>query len=201
MTTTLPQLPPFTPISDDEFAAMAKQCREYAEHLMDETGIIPHVLCEVFSPFTAEITHQLVSIVGGFNEHVEKNAMLFSIGKKLYEDKLAPRAWFLICEAWIAIKGPGRRKFLCPADDPERREAIIYHGVTLDGRNASGRRYVQRDAQEKIITSVGCDWVIDETPRMRSYLLTSLLRGYVSSLPYETRSLFGFAKPIQRGGK
>lgn len=151
-------------VSDEEFAKIAEGCRHHIDSYLADgatTSYTPSILVMTIDPLVDgdKPGMEIYVIDSGFNSSEEKYDVLRRIGAKIYKERRMPLVWFLVSECWRspAATPDGNSQYRRPADDPNREEAIMYHGTDFSGKQwEHGFRTVVRD--EKEVMSFSGDW-------------------------------------------
>jgi hypothetical protein len=86
-----------------------------------------------------------------FNEHREKRACMFSMGRSFYQRKLVPVAAAFAAEAWMGSWAKGSKDRVEPRNQPDRQEKLVVFGGTIDDKfKALWFTPIHRDAQASI---------------------------------------------------
>lgn len=101
------------------------------------TGFRPQLSIQVKRSPSGPIEILPALIDCDFNESEEKRAILFALGRRIYQDRLWPVSAVLASEAWGAPESSSSG--VQPRHHPERREVIVLFGMTLVERRTASR--------------------------------------------------------------
>jgi hypothetical protein len=127
----------------------------------------------------------LCALAVPFNEDHEKLAVLFTLGKQMYDEKKVTLAVILASEAWMStIPKDAKPPFVQPRYDPNRKEHIIVVGSGLLERQ---RLFVFTPITRDDKNLMRIDGESMEIPEARFPLLEHFWRGFFHSiLPRQT---------------
>jgi hypothetical protein len=129
---------------------MREQWQLLSQHLLEERpkSVMPALLLVLKDSPEAEEERVLLALAVPFNEDEEKRPLLRRIGQQVHEARQFPVAALLTSEAWVA---PEQTPHVQPRDNPERREALIFCGSTLNFESRLLTVPVRRDAEDRMI--------------------------------------------------
>jgi hypothetical protein len=114
-------------ISDLEFNNRLHEIKDFEYKSFDKT-IIPHLyLYNYLQEGQTEREMMMVALNPEDMEH--RREMLYSLGGTMRQQGLQPVAAFLVVEAWLS-----QQSEVLPSKAPDRREAIVISGCTMDYR-------------------------------------------------------------------
>lgn len=161
-------------LADSHLAELLEMHRGLVRTQIDSgtDGLTPHLIV-----MGMDCKHTIFAIATGFNTHQEKTAVMFQLGKRCFEDLVIPVLLSLSCEAWVSHQEVDEpRRYLCPGDDPQRREvAIIFTASLASPREASFASLALSRNETGIIHADG-EWQLMDGAT--SLLLGSFFRGY-----------------------
>lgn len=172
-------------ISDDEFRAETERCGANLMPEPGDDGVTPHLLVLHRQP-DMEMAYDFYVMPDAFGETDTKYNTLEAIGSILGEEHKAVVAIFLVSEAWLSTcttdeveKHPYRKA----GDDPNRQEAAIVAGRTLDNRHSMSMSILNRDGDGNIRTvgATETDYDLMRTGKLRSDLLDTFYLAYMKA--------------------
>lgn len=163
-------------ISPEAFEAFVAEQTEGLRALVDgqSKGITPQ-----FTILTRDMdgTEGMViaMLAVDFNEDHEKQMVLTSLGKKMYDEQKFPLAVSLISEGWMAPQEKGVQ----PRDNPEKKEVVMAAIANAD--NSLSRmicHFVKRDEQDMM--SLDAEHKPEDIKAIRMPILGYFWRGFLS---------------------
>lgn len=125
-----------------------------------------------------------LAVLPEFDENT-KQKLVFGLGAKFFvEGKHHAIAAFMTTEAWTSIAGEnGEIKHEKPSLDPNRQEALITAGLSLDGRTNMAMRSMNRLGKKGVI-SLGKATFDDFTGKssVKTMLLNNFYAGYMIAM-------------------
>jgi hypothetical protein len=116
--------------------------------------------------------------------HEQRCELMRSLGAKLAKEKMRPVAAVSILETWVATgKSMKEMRNVRPSEHPDRREAITFSGMTVDGRTSMSCVDIKRGPDDGI--ELGETRVVhrasepENGTKCENYLMIALFQGFV----------------------
>jgi hypothetical protein len=141
-----------------EFEDLLKEACIRIQKVVEENqanSVAPMLVC-ILPKLGSEQRQQAPLLLDEFPEGEAKRRLLFSVGKSLGEQQVPVVAAFLISEAWMKALSVAEgwraraRGVPRPSSAPDRTEAVVVWGRTVDGRAAFGMSQITRDRRDRV---------------------------------------------------
>jgi hypothetical protein len=132
-----------------------------------------------------------------FDNPDEKFKIFKSIGAMFAEKKMNLVAVYQVCEAWVSQQEKKEDgSFMRPSEDPNKMEAIIIAGMTVDGRTNMATVPFQRVTKDKVIFTKSTQYIdyneADKGHQLESNLLAEVFKGYLMGMAVMIAKKGGF---------
>lgn len=168
----------------------------------DVDGVQPKllVICSKDGKPNGELERAIVVIAGGeeFNDSDTKYKIFQGLGAKFADEGFNVLCVYQITEAWVSQRTEKdmEGKFVPPSQDPNRGEAIIVAGMTIDGRTNMSSVLFKRigDGDKKVIFPMSPNYIdYDEKGgnTLESYLMEQFFIFYIKAMAFKSLKKMG----------
>lgn len=180
-------------LSDDDFnAELDKLVENEMDYLLKNPtdGVMPKIFTIMSKDGkpNGELERAVVMMVNPDFEDQDKKFEIFqAMGYKFAEDNHNIIAVFQISEAWVSQQEKNESgEFMRPSEDPNRAEAIIVAGLTIDGRSNFSAIPFEKVTEKKVIfTKTPQVFKYDpdaKNPEFQNNLLGEFFKGYLKGM-------------------
>lgn len=180
-------------LSDDDFnAELDKLVKQEMDYLLENPtdGVIPKIFTIMSKDGkpNGELERAIVMMVNPDFEDSQKKFDTFqAMGYKFAEDNRNVIAVFQISEAWVSQQEKNESgEFMRPSEDPNRAEAIIVAGLTVDGRSNFSATSFEKVTDKKVIfTKTPQVFKYDPDAKNQEFqnnLLGEFFKGYLKGM-------------------
>lgn len=180
-------------LNDADFNAELRNLSDHENTLLTEhpsDSVQPKILAILSKDGKpgGELEKAIVMLVNpNFDDADEKFKIFKGVGAMFAEKKMNLVAVYQVCEAWVSQQEKSKDgKFMRPSEDPNRTEAIIIAGMTIDGRTNMATLPFERVTKDKVIFTKSTQYIdyneADKNSQLESNLLAEVFKGYLMGM-------------------